>query len=424
MPEDAVLETPLEVSEIETPEIGEVEQTEPIEGEGEQQTPEQIEADSKLPLLKQARPQIEKIKAENPALARKITDALAQYDRYKPNELKEATALRSEVTNLATTLGDPALANATPAQVMAEVKGRLEYFGGLDELFTNRPQEFVSKLFEASPESAQSMAIPVFAEFSKTNPDGYGSYISQVALKYLDQRDIPLHFKAFDFIVSRLSDSPELQEIKAAVDGIRNGINGMRELAKNPLTLAKKDTTPQDLETQKDQIEAQRLDVTRQSWNQSATRYGNDLMSKEIARLAGKTQVSDEVRGKIVRQVAEELDARLTATKGYGEAMRQFLKTGDQESYKRRLHSEYQKLIPGAVSRAYSDNVQKSGPQAVRKPAAQQTPAVKTAATPGFRTVSSYPQGQVDLTRTTRAMMDQKMYILKDGSKVKYERRA
>lgn len=421
MPDEAVLDAPVEteVVAIESPESTEpVVETVPAEG-----TPE-AQIDTKQPLLKQAKSVIENIQKENPALASKLKDALAQYDRYKPNELKEATALKGEVVSLAQALNDPEYQGAEPAQILADVKSQLGYFHGLDGMFTSASPDFVNKLAEASPDSFQKLAPTIFQKFSEMNPDGYSSYVSQAVLGHMQQHDVPMQFKIAKFLLSKYTETPELKEIKDALGKIEGWTDELKSFSSKPITAAaKKADEPADIEAQRQELATRELDVTRQSWNSSATRFGNDLIGKEMTRLSGKTQLTDEQKGQIVSKVAEELDARMQGNRPYGEAMRAFLKNKDQQGYTRRLHSEYQKLIPGAVSRAYSDvtTAAKAAPKVAAKAATSVAAPAK--GNDGYIPISKYPVGQVDMLKTSGKDHAEGRLTLKNGSKRFFNRK-
>lgn len=430
---DALLEAPaeLETQEIEAPEGQESsEQTEtPVvtdaqRSETETRTPEQIEADAKLPLWKQAQPELEKIKAENPGLAAKIKDALfrdQQLAKDLPEGIKGAVALRNGLNDFAKQIG----VQGDPSQVLGEVKSQMEYFHGLDNLFTNDPANFAVKLNEASPESFQKLALASFGEFSKANPEGYAAYVAQATDAFLEKGGISVEFEVLREFLPLMPDFTGKTRVIAAMEKIFGLTQDLKAMASKPVTApAKKTDDAAAIAEREQRVAAQELDNIRVSFNNASTPYGNTLMNAEITRLAGKTVVSPQDKQKVTAQVAEELEARLSANKGYGEAMRGFLQAKDAEGYKRRLHSEYQKLIPGAVSRAYSDVVTaKPGKPIAAKPAAEKVTAIRPAGEAGWKTLSKYPVGQVDLSQTTRKMMDEGKYILKDGSKVQYSRR-
>lgn len=429
---DALLDAP---AELEAPEISADEPLEstdvadtpvdPNEATETERTPEQIEADNKLPLWKQAKNDLDKM--ENKGLAGKIKDALfrdQQLAKDLPEGIKGAVALRNEVAGLAQSLGDPAYRAQSPAQVVADVKSQLGYFHELDGLFTKGDPSFAMKLAEASPESFQKLAPAVFAEFSKQNPDGYASYVAHAVDSYLEKGGISIEFAVLREFFPLMPDFTGKARVEAAFEKIFGLTQDLKDMAKKPITAPEK--KPDDaaiIEQQRQELATQQLDVQRQSWNNDATRYGNDLMGKEITRLSGKNAVTDDQRRQIVSKVAEELDARLTANKAYGEAMRGFLQSKDQEGYKRRLHSEYQKLIPSAVSRAYADVVTSKPKLAVVQKPVAAVAGAKPTRNEGWRPVSKYPVGLVDMVATPRKDYEAGRYILKDGSKVSFNRR-
>lgn len=425
---DALLEAP---AELETPEI---EASEPVETgtESETEQPETqvegVEVDSKAPLHEQAKDVLAKLKAEGKnGLAAKINDALRrdqQLSRDLPEGVKGAVALRNEVGSLAQALNDPAYQALSPAGVIADVKSQLGYFHGLDSLFTKGSPEFATKLSEASPEAFQTLAPAVFNEFAKVNPDGYSAYVSQVADSYMEGQGMSLEFQVLREFLPLMPEFTGKERVLAALEKIYGITQAVKTLASKPVTPVKKQDDAATLETQKQDLAAREIDVTRQSWNSNYTKFGTDLFNKEAARLSGKNPISEEDKGKMLAKVTDELDARLAATKGYGDAMRGYLQAKDSEGYKRRLHSEYQKLIPGATSRAYADVVSAKPvvAKSVARPVAAKSATVTPIADAGYRTVSKYPVGQVDVKVTTRKMMDEGKYILKDGSKVIYKR--
>ena len=337
-----------------------------------------------------------------------------------PEGIKGAVALRSEVAALAQALNDPAYQGQQPVQILADVKSQLGYFHGLDGLFTSGSPEFVAKLAEASPEAFQKIAPRVFDTYAQNNPEGYSAYVAQAVMGHMNQADVPLAFKTLQFMLPRLADSPEKQAVIAEFEKIYGWTESLKGLAAKPVGPAVKKEDPNaTLEQKTAELAAQELDVTRQSWNMTATRFGEDLIVKESARLAGKTALTDEQKNSIRSKVAEELDARLAGNPAFGQAMRGFLQNKDGEGYKRRLHSEYQKLIPGAVSRAYSDVVTSKPAQRVAAKPSQKVDVPRgTESNAGYRPVSKYPVGQVDMLRTSPKDHQAGRLTLKDSSKV------
>lgn len=431
MPEDAVLEAPaeLEAPLLEGTESTESTETAEAEPSSEQQTTEQTEAESKLPLVKQAQPALDKIKAENPGLAAKIKDALwrdQQLAKDLPEGIKGAVALRTEVAGLAAALNDPTYQGAAPAQILADVKSQLGYFHELDALFTSGSPEFANKMADASPEAFQKIAVPVFQKFAETNPDGYSAYVSRAVDSFFEAGGMTVEFEMLKAFLPQLAEGAAKDRVIASFEKIYGMNQKLKEFAKAPIAPAsKKEDTAAQLQTQREELAQQQLNVTRQTWNSAHTKYGADLIASETTRLAGKTALTDQQKTSIRAKVAEEINARLEAKREYGQAMRTFLQNGDQDGYRRRLHSEYKNLIPGATSRAYSDVIAgaKPGPKAVVKAAAPVSGAAKAnPADAGYRTVTKYPVGQVDLNKTRGKDLEAGRLTLKDGSKVLFKR--
>lgn len=413
------VEVSTEVSEVETP-SGETQ-----EGEQQEQT-QQTEEESKLPLVKQAQPQLDKIKAENPGLAAKIKDALyrdQQIAKELPEGIKGAVALRNEVASLATALNDPQYVGAAPAQVIADVKSQLGYFHGLDSKFTSGSPEFVDALETASPEAFQTLMINGLGKFAQTNPEGYSAYASQAVDSFFESKGMTVEWEVLREFLPNLPEFAGKARVVAALEKIYGLTQQVKDYAKKPIAAVKKKDDPAaNLDQRQQVLDAKELDITRQNWNSSSVSFGTTLRDKEITRLAGKTVLTDAQKTKIKNLVTEEVDARCEADRKYGDDMRNFLKSGDMEGYKRRLHSQYQKLIPGATGRAYSDVVTtKPAVKVAPKPPAT-APVTSISEDRGYHPVSKYPVGQVDLNRTRQKDLDAGRLTLKNGSKVLYKR--
>src|SRR5260370_262801 len=219
--EDAVLDTaPAIIDSTETAETTETTESAEL-GEHTQQTEQTEKVGLDAPLLKQARTALDKIKAEDPALARKLHDALARYQELTkslPDGVRAAVALRGEVTSLAEALNDPSYSGAEPKQILADVKSQLGYFHDLDGLFTSGSKEFTDRMAEASPEAFQQQAPHIFAKYAELNPDGYSAYVSQAVVAHMNGSDGPMHSKVIGMMLPRLPDSPEKAEHVSAMD--------------------------------------------------------------------------------------------------------------------------------------------------------------------------------------------------------------
>ena len=276
------------------------------------------------------------------------------------------------------------------------------------------------------PEAFQKIAVPVFQKFAETNPDGYSAYVSRAVDSFFEAGGMTVEFEMLKAFLPQLAEGAAKDRVIASFEKIYGMNQKLKEFAKAPIApAAKKEDTAAQLQTQREELVQKELNITRQTWNSTHTKYGADLIASETTRLAGKTALTDQQKTAIRSKVAEEINARLEAKREYGQAMRTFLQNGDQEGYRRRLHSEYKNLIPGATSRAYSDVMAgaKPGPKAVAKPAAQTSATAKAnPADAGYRTVTKYPVGQVDLNKTRGKDLEAGRLTLKDGSKVLFKR--
>jgi hypothetical protein len=399
-------------------------------GEGEGAGEGDGHDDPNVPLYKSAKAALEKIRAENPALAKKIHTQLIRIDRADkalPEGFEKAATMVKEVEGLAYpgTQGQPI------EQILQSAKAELQGWREFDVKISKGDPAIIEELVTATPEGFQSLIPAALNKYAEVNPDGYSTLVTQAVVADMDSSQIPLQMKLMETFLPRLPDSPEKSELIRAYNSVIGWVNKIRGFAAKPIVAVKGNGSAENQPSKEEEQAKRETDITRREWNARSTGRGHELISSETARILGATKPTDQQRQQITAKVAEELDARLAANREYGAAMRAFLANKNYEGYKRRLHSEYQKLIPGAVRRAIDDlgikaskGAAKPGEKPGQKPGpGNARPGGKAAE--GFERIAGPPRTikgmpMIDLVATTHSMLMNRQAILKGGRKVRW----
>lgn len=396
-----------------------------------EKTGEPGQTDQNLPLYKQAKAALEKIKAENPALAKQIQTALIRQDkadRALPLGFEKASKIITDLEQLAY----PGSEGRAVEDVLTDIRSEVQGWREFDVKISNGDPSVIEELATAAPEALQGLIPAALAKFSELNPDGYSALVTQAVLSDANQAEIPLQLTMLRTFIPRITDSPEKNEIINAYNALSAWFERLKTLAAKPIAPKADPNARKGTENQESVQAARELDLTRREYNARSTGYGNKLLDSETMRILGAAKVTDEQKKQILSKVAEELDARLAANKDYGQAMRGYLANKNEEGYRRRLHSEYHKLIPGAVRRAIDDlgikPAQKPAAKAGAAPAGKKptAPTGRPQAAPeGFEKIAGHPRTlngmpPIDLLATTQGMLMKHMAILRGGRKVRW----
>ena len=298
----------------------------------------------------------------------------------------------------------------------------------MDGLFTAGKPEFVDKMADASPEAFQNIAPAVFRKYAEVNPEGYSAYVAQAVVQHMNSAEVPLQFRILASFLPQLADGPAKEQVLNAVEALYGWSEGLKGMAAKKIeTKAIPQQQGQPGEDPTAQLAQREMNVTRQEWNSSIRTEGVSFVMSEAQKAAGKVVLSEKEKQSVLSKVGEELEARLTADRRYGEAMQQYLKAGNRSAYLQRIQSERKKLIPGAVRRAVGDVIEarpKNAPkQAQAAPTGQKKPTAQTPLTGAvqYRKIAGPPRTlgmKVDLNKTTHGMLEKRQAILEDGSRV------
>ena len=308
-------------------------------------------------------------------------------------------------------------------QAIQEAIKERTYYHKLDNLFSDGKPEFVDELISTSPEAFQNIAPAVFRKYAEVNPEGYSAYVAQAVVQHMNSAEVPLQFRILASFLPQLPDGPAKEQVLNAVEALYSWSEGLKGMAAKKIEqkAIPNSQNGNNGEDQTAQLAQREMNVTRQEWNASIRTEGVSFVMSEAQKAAGKTALTDKEKQTVLSKVGEELEARLTADRRYGEAMQQYLKAGNRNSYIQRIQSERKKLIPGAVRRAVDDVIQarpKTAPKQAQAPVNGQKKAAdpKLTGAVQFRRIAGPPRTlnmQVDLNRTTHSMLEKRQAYIK-----------
>jgi len=303
-------------------------------------------------------------------------------------------------------------------QAIQETVKEQAYYHKLDTLFSDGKPEFVEELASTSPEAFQNIAPAVFRKYAEVNPEGYSAYVAQAVVNHMNSARVPMQFEVLDAFWPQVPDFPGKVQFQKALQGViewSDSLKGMAAAKISPKVIPGQENGQQgpDLAQQNEQL---KVENSRIQWNSSIYSEGVSFVMSEAQKAAGKTVLTDADKQKVLKLVGEEMEARLTADRRYGEAMQGYLKAGNRNSYLQRIQSERKKLIPGAVRRAVGDVIEARPKNAPKAPPTNVAGKVKPLAPElngavQFMRIAKPPKEMgltVDHGRTNHAMLERR----------------
>jgi hypothetical protein len=357
----------------------------------------------------------EKLTPKEMAAIRRSIHFEHNHQQKYPNGVQELESTREAIQPL---LEDETMPIGDAIQQIAQERS---YFRELDSLFTAGKPEFVAKMADASPESFLELAPTVFQKFSEMNNEGFSSYVTGSVLSYMAGQKVPLQYEVLRTFLPQMPDFPGKDQIIGAVNALYKTQLSLEALAAKPINKPFTAKT-EDKPAESGDANTLQMENNALKWDREADGEALSYISKEAAKLAGKTPLTPKEMIKVRAKISDELDARLSMNKKYGQVMRGYLQNGNRVAYLQRLKSERLKILSGAIRRAVAD-VSESRPK-VQKTASTVTPngkptnnvqtKVNVADPNNFRRISAYPKGLIDHNRTTQKMLIEGRAYLKN----------
>jgi hypothetical protein len=424
MPEDALLETP-ETEDVdlgaESTEGAEESTAEGTETQTETQTqtrddsaPVISDANGQLKLSEKARAELDRIKAENPRLAREMRAAL--FDRQTllakvPGGVKEA---------LATIEAYEAEGGSEAVQA---VKAENKLWQDLDADFQAGEPKFVEDIAKGNSEAFAKIAPTVMGKFAEIAPDAFSHHVSRVFAQDMAANDVALNMRLLQREIAALPEANRgpVQQLWNQLAAYVDRVNGLARSA------PKTESKPADVSRGTSDIDQREQALTIQEFGAERARALDTVTEAEFKKNIGGRKAS-ETQISAIRELYEtRLDKMLRSDKSHTSKVDRFLAAKDKSGYAKHMAAAYRAKGPLAMEQAFKAVMPgKPGPVAVKPAAKPVAGAAKAAPTTGFTRSATKPDhNAVDWQSTARIPGKRGgdgKFIMRDGSKVLYQR--
>lgn len=411
MPEDAVLDAPVDVEPVsDAPEPTSspsepAETPEPTSETPDPATPpEQAQPESRF-LNEQEKALLAEIQAKNPAFYGRIRRDLALVGQFRqafPGGLKEAHGLRQTIKESGGVEGIKSLNEE-----------KKEWYE-IDEEFGRSDPKFIDRLATRSPE-AFSKLLPVFLEkFSQTNPYDHGAHVTQIVLNDMDRHKVPLMMERLqDFI----GDNPRAM---GQWKQISDYFGRLQELSsKSDKENAPKE--PDEIVKQRQALDQDRTTFTREQWNTAATTDFKRVFESELAKQAQGRDVSEQLRGAIWQGVMTKCSAKWQADATLQSQLQKLFANKDRSGFDRIIASRNKQDVPEILRQEIRILPAKPGPKPKPIPQAIAKVPIGTGDEGFIRVGSSPGANEIDYKYTNNALYAQGKAVLKSGKKVQWK---
>ena len=372
---DGEIEVATEGAELATEGTEEVEQgsKEVVEGaeqvEGAEET-ESEEPKSAAETWKQVKDRLK----DAPDLHRQVKKALhfmEDANRRMPDGIAKAAERLELISQLDDNPDDPDyVAGSTPIEdVISNTLSERTFWRDFDNAFQSGDPKLIPQMVEANPEAFQKLIPLAMDQFAQVNPEGFSAYVCKSVAGYLNQAQIPLQLALLDRVLPPDSDDPSLKTVIEAFKSIKGVIEQINSGAKSPILpkSVQKQENGQNQNTGESSLEQREMNVLHDEWLRDIRPRSESLMVSEVKRISPTTKFTQSEVKSIRSAVAEEINARVSANKGYQNRVASLLKAKNKTAYAMTVESEHKKIIPGAIKRAVDDVLAKRKTSAGKK---------------------------------------------------------
>lgn len=416
MPEEALLDAPeldtaVDDTQVDDTSVDSTATDDTTQQDGQTQTNEDTapvisDANGQLKLSEKARAELDRIKADNPKLAREMRAAL--FDRQTllskvPGGVKEALATIE------------AYEAEGGSEAVQQVKAELGQWKELDADFQKGDPKFVADIAAGNPEAFAKLAPTVMAKFAELAPEHFSHEVSKVFAQDMAANDVMLTMRLMQREIGLIPEAArgEVQKLWNTLAAYVDRVNGLSRIA--PKTEAKPNAANP---TGTSEIDQREQALTVREFGAERTRVYDSVTEPEFKRQLG-TRKASETQVSAIRELYDtRLDKLLRADKKHTDAVDRFLAAKDKQGYAKHMQAAYKAKAPVAMEQAFKAIMPgKPGPQA--KPVAKVGSTAAPADTTGWTRVSAKPAtGTIAHWKMTAKMLKEGKYILRDGKQV------
>ncbi len=363
-------------------------------------------------LSKVAKETIEKLKAENPQLAKAVQRALFAEDRLRrelPGGFKDLTALRGKLEELG---GDEGIQT---------IQGELNGWKEFDAQYTAGDPKVLEFLTE-TPEAAAAflkIAPAAFEKFREQHPDGYSAYVSQVFMADMNDAQLPMNIQLLGHVLSRATLSePDKAEATKLYQSLVDYVNRVGGMAKKqvaaPTPTATKGADPRAAE-----LDTREQSIRKTEWSNETGRQHAAIFGEAWKRLAAT--VPKEKVALVRRLYGMHLQEKLNGKKDFAPNMDRYFKAKQKDGFLRLHESTFKDAVPLALRSAMAE----AGIGARKAPTAAGAPKPGEAPKPGVaKPAAGFIPGvkpsmaEVNNVLTSATMWQNKQAVLRNGKRV------
>ena len=372
------------------------------------------DANGQLKLSERARAELDRIKAENPKLAREMRAAL--FDRQTllakvPGGVKEALATIE------------AYEAEGGSEAVQQVKQENKLWQDLDADFQAGKPEFVRDIAEGNPEAFIKLAPAVFSEFASRAPEHFSHEVSKVFAQDMAANDVAFNMRLLQREIGLLPEASRgpVLELWTKLAAYVDRVNGIAKTA--PKTEAKPTPSNPAGTTDIDQRE-QQLTIREFSTERAAVK--ESITASEFHKNLGTRKLSAEKVSTIQELYENALDRMVKSIPGHTAKVDRFLAAKDKAGYRKHMEAAIRAKAPEAMAAAFRKAGVGAKPGPVAKPAAKPATGAKTAPAIGFTRVGTKPDhNQVNWAATAQIPGKKGgdgKFIMRDGSRVLFQR--
>ncbi len=361
-------------------------------------------------LSAEAKATLDKLKVENPSLARAIQRALfkeAEFGKLAPGGIQEIKALRETVEQLGGETG------------LQDMQREIAGFRGFDEQYTaGDPKAIDFMTSDAQGQEAFVKLMPMaLQKFEQLHPEGFKGYMAQVMEQSMYASGIPL---ALERLGDFLADNPKAMEQWNKIAGFVKFVGD---------TSRKQVEAPKFQQAQPDneraQLAQERASLERDKWKNETASASRPVFDREWARLAAGRKLSAEQTDTI----KELFDLRFQKAiqNGHSEKLERYFTGKDKTGFMRYAATLDSTILPNALKEAF-DRVlpTKPGPRPPGAPVVKNgAPARGTPIAQGFTQIAQRPAtAEIDMRHSfnTPSNYQSGKAVLRDGRKVQWSR--
>ena len=417
MPDEALMDAPLDDVAVDDAQIYDSgadpgSSEDPAQTETDTQTqddsaPVISDANGQLKLSEKTRAELDRIKADNPKLARELRAAV--FDRHLllskiPGGVKEALATIE------------AYEAEGGSEAVQQIKEELGQWKDVDAEFQAGDGRFAARLAESNPEAFTKLAPSVLNKFSEIAPEAFSHHISKIFAQDMANNDVILTMRLFQREIAAL---PE--ESRAPVQQL------WQQLASYVDRINKHAQTPPKQEAKtaaanpagNSELEQREQAITLREFGSERSRVLSSVTDSEFKKNLGGRKAS-ETQISAIRELYEtRLDKILRADTAHTSKVDRFLAAKDKAGYAKHMAAIYRAKAPLAMEQAFKA-VMPGKPGPVVKPATKSVTAnVQTDETTGWTRVAAKPaSSEIAHWKMTTKMLKEGKYILRNGKQV------